>query len=111
MQLAPILHMNQELEQSDQHERSTMKDLKRQMDRLTGEVGRLVDAIQGNDMGNEGLIPRVQAIETQQDALKKRLDEMELEAKKRGMYIMAIVGLIGIVLGTGFKALIDKFSK
>lgn len=110
METATILHMNQN-EQSEREDRSTLKDVKRQMDRLTGEVGKLVDAIQGNDLGNEGLLPRVMNVESAQQDLKKRLDDIELEGKRRGMYIMAVVSLISIILGTLFKTFIDKFSK
>lgn len=84
-----------------------VRDLKRQLDKLTGAVGELVVAFKGNDLGTQGMVARVHEIEEQQRALKNRLDELELATKRKEMYVMAIIGLAGIVIGSLIKTLFD----
>lgn len=89
-----------------QHE-STLKDLKRQMDRLTGEVGKLVVALQGDQLGNEGILPRVLQIEKEMADVKRQMEDMQLAMRKKEIHVAAIVGLVMFILGSAAKALFD----
>lgn len=117
MQTARILTMNtEEPGQNERDERHAgsqrdIKSIKVQIDKLTGEVGKLVVALKGDDLGTEGVLPRIVGIEKEVQALKARLDEMELLAKKNQMYLIAFVTTVGVVLGTLIKSAIDHLFK
>lgn len=118
MQTATILQMNQEesTERDEREERHTgtqrdIKSIKLQVDKLSGAVGELVVALKGNEFGTEGMVVRVQQIEQQQNLLNKRLDELELAAKKKEMYIVAFFTACGVVIGTIIKSIIDHAFK
>lgn len=117
--------MNQEenTERDEREERHTgtqrdIKSIRLQIDRLTGEVGKLVvgqtemvTAIKGNDMGTEGIVNQVLEFKKELKELKERVDNMELAAKKKEMYIVAFFAACGVVLGTIIKTVIDHAFK
>lgn len=115
---AILYNMNQEesKERSDREDRHTgtqrdIRDIKFQMDKLTGVVGDLVTALKGNEFGTEGMVAQVRAIIDEQTALKKRLDDLELANSKKQMYLIAFVTTVGVVIGTLIKTAIDHIFK
>lgn len=123
MQPAIILQMSQEEKQDTVDERHggsqrDIKDIKYQVDKLTGkvgemmiEVGKLTTAFTGNDLGTEGLIEQMRRVVTEQIALKKRLDDLEMTTAKKQMYLLAFVGTLGIVVGTLITEIIKSIFK
>lgn len=118
MQTATILHMNheegQERERQDQRHSASQQDIKSikvQMDKLTYTIGELRDAIKGNDLGNPGMLPRVEQMEEEVRLLKVQFDDMALSLKKNQMYLVIAVGAISTVGGMILKGIIDYFSK
>jgi len=118
MQTATILHMNHEenaeSERRDQRHTASQQDIKSikiQMDKLTYTIGELRDAIRGNDLGNPGMLPRVEKMEQEVHDLKVLFDDMALSIKKNQMYLLLAVGAISAVAGMILNKLIDYFSK
>jgi chromosome segregation ATPase len=107
----------------DQEERyrqsqDDVKMMRAELNKLTGSVGDLVVAIKGNDMGTEGILGRIKAMENKLHEFEDRLDATEMEAKeakleaaKRQFYLMIIWGLTGTVVGTIFMSVINHIFK
>jgi len=115
---ATIVRMNyeesQENDRRDQRHSASQQDIKSikiQMDKLTYTIGELRDAIKGNDMGNPGMLPRVEQIEKEVRDLKTEVDDIALSVKKNQMYLVIAVGAISTVGGMILKGIIDYFSK
>jgi hypothetical protein len=118
VQEAIILHMNQEesQERDAREQRHTgtqrdIRDIKYQLDRLSGSVGELVTAFKGNDFGTEGIVEQMKRVMQEQSMLKKRLDDLELATAKKQRYLLAFVSTVGVVGGTIIKSIIDHFLK
>lgn len=107
MEPATILYMSTHETQNNDWLANSVKDMKRQMDRVSGEIGKLVVAIQGDDLGNEGILPRVQMIEKIQAEQEKRLNDIENLAKKNQRYFIGFFTVLGAVGGTILKIVID----
>lgn len=108
MQTATILHMNSPHEtNANDWLANSVKDMKRQMDRVSGEVGKLLEAIRGDDLGNEGILPRIQMLEKEQSEMRKRLVEIEGIAKKNQRYFLGFFTVLGAIGGTLLKIIID----
>jgi chromosome segregation ATPase len=115
---AIILQMNQEESQErdareERHVGSQrdIRDIKHQLDRLSGAVGELVTAFKGNDMGTEGVLARLGKIEMDQRALQEQFSELKAAIDKKQMYLIAFFTTAGIVLGSIFKSVVDHFLK
>jgi len=105
---------NAESERRDQRHTASQQDIKSikiQMDKLTYTIGELRDAIRGNDLGNPGMLPRVEKMEQEVHDLKVLFDDMALSIKKNQMYLLLAVGAISAVAGMILNKLIDYFSK
>lgn len=121
MQTAIVLPMDQERENKEDRylrSRDEMREFKKQLDEMTRILGSVDEAIKGNDRGTEGLVRQFQTIrEThkifakQIEVLEERLYKIEVDMKNRLKIWGLVFTLAGIVLGTLFKAFIDKFSK
>ena len=88
-----------------------IRDIKRQIDKLSGLVGDLVTAFTGNEFGTEGIIEQMKRVVLHQAELKKRLDDLELATQKKQLYLLAFVTTVGIVIGGIVKSFIDHLFK
>jgi hypothetical protein len=119
MQTATILHMNheesQERDAREERYRGSQDDIsiiRRELNKLTGEVGKLVTAFKGDDLGREGMVAQVRTIIEEHVKLKTRLDDIERVARLNQKYLFAFIGTLGVVLGTVAKIIIDHlFTK
>lgn len=120
--LFPILKsvpMGTEFDSREERYRASIDDTKKMrelMDIMAGKIGEMMIAIKGNDMGTEGLVGQIKAIRMEQEAMKKRLDEIEvkaeqakLEVAKKQFYLLVIWGLIGAVAATVFMTILNHF--
>lgn len=88
-----------------------IKDIKYQLDRLTGAVGELVTAFKGNDMGTEGVLARVGKIEEIQKELQQQFTDLKAATDKKQMYLLAFVTTLGVVAGSLLKSIVDHLFK
>lgn len=116
---AILYHMNQEesneREAREERYRGSQEDImiiRKELNKLTGEVGKLVTAFKGNDLGTEGMVAQVRQVIEEQAKMKRRLDEIERIAKINQKYLFAFIGTLGVVLGSIAKTVIDHlFTK
>jgi hypothetical protein len=116
METAILLQMNHE-EQYNGPNRD-LRDIKIQIDKLTGVVGDMgvsvsdmVTAFRGNDLGTEGIVAQMKTVVDEQRKLRLRLDALELETAKKQFYLLAFVGTLGVVAGGIIRSIIDLFKK
>jgi hypothetical protein len=117
-------------EQSEKNEREEryrvsqddVSVIRKEVNKLTQVVGELANeqrdlaqSLRGNNLGNKGLINRIEIgeqtineVKESVDGLTKRLDKIVAEAKSRETYVRIIWGLICFVVGTIFVAIIDR---
>ena len=88
-----------------------IRDIKYQLDRLSGEVGKLITAFTGNEFGTEGIVEQMKRVIIEQASLKKRLDDLELATTKKQLYLLAFVATLGVVAGSIIKSIIDHLFK
>jgi hypothetical protein len=116
---AILYQMNHEesKERDDREERyrgsqDDISIIRKELNKLTGEVGKLVTAFKGNDLGTEGMVAQVRSVIEEQATLKSRLDDIERVARLNQKYLFAFIGTLGVVLGTIAKTIIDHlFTK
>jgi len=123
------INMNPQ-EQADKSEREEryrvsqddVSVIRKEVNKLTQVVGELANeqrdlaqSLRGNNLGNKGLINRIEIgeqtineVKESVDGLTKRLDKIVAEAKSRETYVRIIWGLICFVVGTIFVAIIDR---
>lgn len=102
---------DQEQEENWHFSSDNIRKMKLQLDKLSGFIGDLVEAIKGNDLGHEGLLSRLSKVEDTLHIMDQRLKEMEVSAKKREFYLLTIFTLLGALMGMAVKAIIDIFKK
>lgn len=85
--------------------------MRRQMDKMIAAFGEMKTAIQGNDMGTEGFINRLERVEDTVNDMSKRLGDMEITAKKREFYLLTIFTLIGGAVATIVMKIFELFTK
>jgi len=124
MQTVTILRMSHnptELRNADDRPYDDIKDMKRQLDKLTGYVGEMKEdmtevktALKGNEYGTEGLVLRVETLEAsyrevvaEQKKFAVRMEEYENRARNNRRYIIAFVAAVSGFAGTVFKIFID----
>ena len=115
----PIMATHEQSENQEREDRYTdsqrvNRDINHKIDVLVGKFGDLtgsVDdlkaAIQGDKLGNEGVLPRMAKIEQTQRDLKDELDEVKATNEKKIMYLIAFFTTLGVVVGT----LLDRLFK
>lgn len=132
MHLATIYHMNQEenQERDAREERHTVsqrdiRDIKYQVDKLSGVVGglsgdviKLIESFTGDDLGKAGILADVKRIsanqallETKIELLEKKLDTLQGVAKVNQKYILRFVAAAAAIIGAFAKSIIDHFFK
>jgi hypothetical protein len=121
MQSAIIIPMATEREEKEHRYTATLdefKQMRKQMEEQTRVLEKLTTAIAGNDVGTIGLVKQYADMRLEYVALKERVGqleetilEMQIQAKTNSRIWKIVYGLLGIVGGTVFKALIDKISK
>lgn len=123
MQTATIIPMDNENKRSEKENSyaasiDDVKSIKRQMDEMTRVMGSMDEAIRGNDRGTEGFVKQIQEIKKDQmlmsakiEIVEQNLYKISLDMKARLRIWSLVWGLIGIIGGAWFKAMIDKFSK
>lgn len=121
MQTATILHMSNDQRNNDDRPYDPIRDMKRQLDTLSGHIGgmrtdmtEIRTALTGNEFGNDGLVARQERIEGRQlqseveiRKMAAKLDEFEKSAKLNRRYVMAFIAALGTVAGTFLKIIID----
>jgi chromosome segregation ATPase len=116
----PIMNQEESTERDQREERYTdsqrvNRDINYKIDILVGKFGDLTgsvedlkSAIQGDTMGNEGLLPRMAKIEKAQRDLKEELDEVKAANAKKLMYLIAFFTMLGVVGGYILDRLMKK---
>jgi chromosome segregation ATPase len=121
MQTAAILYMNPTERNQDDRPFDPLRDMKKQLDQLIGHIGGMRDevaeirtALKGNDYGTEGLVVRIEQIESwqsrvesEQRKMEAKLEEYEKAAKLNRRYLFAFFTALGTVGGTVLKIIID----
>jgi hypothetical protein len=112
MQAATILHMNhEENNEREERYRASQDDvsiIRKELNKLTKAVGDLADSLRGDDLGNKGLVFRIEQVEKTADDLKKRIEDVIQRAKSRETYVRIIWGLICFVVGTVFMVILNR---
>lgn len=103
-----IMSENEERENRYRISQDDTALIRREVNKLTIVVGDLAQALRGNDLGNIGLIGRLEVVEAAQKALYKRLEDVIQHAKSRETYIRIIWGLICFVVGTVFMVILNR---
>jgi len=104
------LEESQERDDREERYRGSQDDIyiiRKELNKLTSEVGKLVTAFKGDDLGREGMVAQVRAIIEEHVKLKSRLDDIERVARLNQKYLFAFIGTLGVVLGTIAKTVID----
>lgn len=100
------------------------KNMYRQVEKLALQIGELVTAIKGNDMGTLGVIGQLRQLDGRMDSLDLRIDTIDeridkveraadqarVELARRQLYLNVIWGLLGVVGGTIFMTIINHLS-
>lgn len=120
MNTATVIHMEDREEKENRYKdsRDEIKSMKKQVEEMTRVLGSVDEAIRGNDRGTIGFVKQIDLMKTEMsnmkfliEKLEERFFKMELDMKNRLKIWGIVFTLSGIIIGTLFKAFIDKFSK
>ena len=103
---AILLQMSEQTNEGQRHldYQHDIREMRRQMDKLSGTIGELVTAFKGNDLGTDGIVATVARLEAEQEKLNDRLDKMEMATGKKQMYLAAVLVMAGAIIGAILKS-------
>lgn len=81
--------------------------IRRELNKLTGAVGEMVDCLKGNEFGQEGLVKQVKAVKEIAENLTARVTSLENSEKFREKAWRIVFLLCGTVIGSLFAKFID----
>lgn len=87
------------------------KIMRKQLEGISANVGEIMIALKGNDLGSDGLIKRVAAMEKVIKDLTDQLDDITVKADKRLNLLLIICTMGGTFMGFFLKWLTDQFKK
>ena len=96
----PIMDQQQQEEKSERDERYKLsrddtREMRNLLDRLIGEVGDLMVAIKGNDLGTEGIVGQLKSMKTKIEEFEARLNHIQSQAKLERFKMATIWSLLG----------------
>jgi NTP pyrophosphatase (non-canonical NTP hydrolase) len=94
------MDQQQQEEKSERDERYKLsrddtREMRNLLDRLIGEVGDLMVAIKGNDLGTEGIVGQLKSMKTKIEEFEARLNHIQSQAKLERFKMATIWSLLG----------------
>lgn len=115
MQTATLLHMNTTDLRSEDRPFDPIRDMKRQLDALASHIGgmrsdvtEIRTALTGNEFGNEGLVARMERIETQQDRMASEIEALKRAQRASRRYLNWAFTAAGALALAVFKMIVDR---
>lgn len=107
--------MNQEesakRQEQDERYRGSQDDIsiiRKELNKLTGAVGEMVDCLKGNEFGQEGLVKQARELKIAFDTMNARVTNLENAEKFREKAWRIVFLLMGTILGSLMKSFFDR---